>query len=104
VWYFTDADWLPFNTSINSLNWTDAHGRKTDAGGIGEIGGRPRPWSNGRAPDRVLGATWCGDYREFVTGGHLLGSPKPVGPDGWPLCCLPPVRVYVNENQVGLIV
>lgn len=96
-WYWAPdgADKFPDRHSFGSLNWSDGSG----AGNVvGEVVGAPRLWSNGAAPDGVLGANFCGTVAEFQNGiDDFLPAPRPQWDNGLPTCCT--IAILCSKND-----
>jgi hypothetical protein len=103
-WYFAPDGALKFPHPhvFSSLNWCAPTCEPYD---LGEVVGRPRPWSNGATPVEASGQGFCGDPDEFRYGiADYLADPRAEFPDGLPTCCppiCPPLTVMMGNITSG---
>lgn len=103
-WYFAedDAPWLNSYTRFASRNWDSQKGATA---GIGEVGGAPRPFSNGIRPTGLVGDHICGTLRMFAEGGSVDDPKICTNLEGVSSCCVDKVfccDVFNHGPQITL--
>jgi hypothetical protein len=86
-WYFAPdgAQVYPHHHSFASLNWS---GGSPATNVVGEIKGKPRPWSNGTTPECACGTSFWGTESQFLKGAKAyLTDPHGINTCGLPEAC-----------------
>jgi len=84
-WFFV-PDGTPFFTAANVFRSLNYQNLRADDGGLGEVFGQTRTWSNGRTPTPYPTDGPCNPSSDFVDG-VVIGGVDPINPSGLKQCC-----------------